>query len=148
MPAKRDNPEFRLQCLVADVLRLQGREGLYWTALPFGEVREHATKVTATGKVVRYSRTGQRLQRMGARAGAPDILLIWNGKAIGLELKTEKGRQSPEQRDTERDWTMAGGVYFVAKGYRAAIEFLMMLDCIRPVHEGSRFAPRQTAEAA
>lgn len=130
----RHQPEYRLQCLIADVLRLQGRDGLYWTAIPNGEYRSPIT--------------GARLKRSGVRAGAPDFLLIWNSKAIGLELKTERGRQSPEQRDTERDWTMAGGVYFVARGYRAAIEFLLMLDCIRPIREGSRFAPRQPAEAA
>ena len=130
----REQPEYRLQCLIADILRLQGHEELYWTAIPNGEHRS--------------PRTGARLKRSGVRRGAPDILMIWHGKVIGLELKTETGRQSPEQRDTERDWTAAGGLYFVAKGYRAAIEFLDTVGCIRPIREGSRFAPRQTAEAA
>lgn len=116
--ARRDQPEFRLQCAVAGQLRVRAEAGLYWTALPFGEKRTPDT--------------GARLKRMGVRPGAPDLLLIWNGRTIGLELKAEGGRQNENQRDTQTDWTLAGGLYHVAKGFEEAMAFLEMLGCIKP----------------
>jgi hypothetical protein len=116
---KRSQAEFRLACVIADVLRLRGKPGLYWTHLPFGEVRS--------------ARTGARLKRVGTRAGAPDYLLIWNGRPIGLELKAEGGRQTESQRDTETDWTLAGGLYACCKGYAATVAFLdEVLQVLKP----------------
>lgn len=115
---RADQAEFRLTCVIADVLRLRGRPGLYWTHLPFGEARSE--------------RTGARLKRMGTRAGAPDFLLIWKGRPIGLELKAEHGRQTDTQRDTETDWALAGGLYRCTKGYQATIDFLEMIDVLKP----------------
>lgn len=115
---RRDQPEFRLQCAVADLLRFRAVPGLYWTAIPNGEKRT--------------PETGARLKRAGVRAGNPDLLLIFNGRAIGLELKAEGGRQTETQRDTETDWTLAGGLYACCKGYQAAIDFLDMLGVLKP----------------
>ena len=128
---KRNQAEFRLTCLIADTLRLRGMPGLYFTHLPFGEARSE--------------RTGARLKRMGTRAGAPDFLLIWKGKAIGLELKAEGGRQTETQRDTETDWMLAGGLYACTKGYQATIDFLDMLGVLRPDH--SLIRPTESVHA-
>lgn len=128
---RRDQPEFRLQCAVADLLRLTAMPGVYWTALPFGEKRS--------------LETGARLKRMGVRAGAGDILLLVNGLAIMLELKVEKGRQSDTQRDTEEAWTVANGLYFVARGYHEAREFLERVQAIRPDRSIIRHQPEERA---
>lgn len=128
---RRDQPEFRLQCAVADLLRLTVMPNVYWTALPFGEKRT--------------LETGARLKRMGVRAGAGDILLLINGRAIMLELKVEKGRQSDTQRDTEEAWTVAKGLYFVARGYHAAREFLEMIEAIRPDKSIVRHQPAEAS---
>lgn len=119
----RDQPEFRLTCVVADLLRLCAKPGLYFTHLPFGEARSE--------------RTGARLKRMGTRPGAPDFLLLWKGRAIGLELKTEKGRQTETQRQTEKEWKAAGGDYILAHGYEEALEALAEAGVIE-----DRLAPR------
>lgn len=116
----RNEREFRLTCVIADVLRLRGEPGLYWTHLPFGEARSE--------------RTGARLKRMGTRAGAPDFLLLWKGRSIGLELKEQGGRQTDTQRDTERDWLAAGGLYRCCKGYDETIAFLDMIGVLLPDH--------------
>ena len=147
----RLQPEFRLQVLIADLLRLRARPGLYWTALPLGEARPRKKDKHGNWR----SPAGERLKRMGVRDGAPDILLIWEGGAIGLELKPApkpgkrvaflKGEpQSDAQKLTEEDWTAAGGLYFLARGYEAAVGLLEMLGCIYPVQGDQRFAPRQT----
>lgn len=110
--------EFRLSCVIHDTLRLRGKEGLHFFAVPNGEARS--------------AKTGARLKRMGVRAGEPDYVLLWQGRAIGLELKAEGGRQSPEQRQIEQEWLLAGGLYRCVKGYEQAMEFLDMLQVLKP----------------
>lgn len=123
----RGQAEFRLTCLISDVLRLRGKDGLHWFHIPNGEARS--------------PKTGARLKRMGVKAGEPDFLLIWEGRAIGLELKAAKGRQSPVQRAIAEEWTLAGGLYHVATGYQEAIGFLEMLGVLKP--DQSVIRPKQ-----
>lgn len=129
---KRGQAEFRLHCAVADLLRKCAKPAVYWTTIPNGEARSLVT--------------GARLKRQGVRPGAPDILLIVNGQAIGLELKAGKGRQTDNQRDTEQDWTAAGGTYHVANGYDAAFSFLDAAGVLRTTKD-QRVLPRERAVA-
>lgn len=129
----RKQPEFELHCVVVDLLRTLGKRGLFWFHPANGEKRS--------------PRAGARLARMGVVRGVPDLVLLWKGKAIGLELKADKGRQDENQRAVQLAWEQTGNPYYCAAGYQAALGFLMMLDCIHPVH-GTRFAPREPAEAA
>jgi hypothetical protein len=42
---------------------------------------------------------GARMKAMGRRKGAPDLVFMTdNGQVAFIEFKTEKGRQSPEQK--------------------------------------------------
>lgn len=61
--------------------------------------------LTDTG---RYFKTG--------RAGTPDITCCWQGKYIGLEVKTSKGRQTPTQRQAQVEIETAGGHYYIVRG--------------------------------
>jgi hypothetical protein len=92
--------------------------GLFWTAIPNGEKRS--------------VETGARLKRAGVRAGNPDILLLRCGMCIGLELKTEKGRQTETQKATQVDWEKAGGMYVLVHSYQEAVEFLERFGLIKP----------------
>lgn len=40
---------------------------------------------------------GARLKARGGKAGTPDHLILWDGGVVFLEVKTPKGRASPEQ---------------------------------------------------
>lgn len=140
---RRNQPEFRIQCAVADQLRFRALPGLFWTALANGENRPKV--MDAQGRW--YSPTGERLQRSGLRPGNPDLLLIWQGRAIGLELKAEGGRQNANQRATQTDWTLAGGLYHVAKGFQEAMAFLEMLGVLRPDRSLTRSQPSEEARA-
>jgi hypothetical protein len=75
---------------------------------------------------------------MGVRAGAPDLLVLVNGRAYGLELKADsRGLQSESQRQTERAWRLAGSIYTVAHGIDEAVDCLMAWGAIvarDPVH--------------
>lgn len=124
---KRGQAEFRLQVAIADLLRWRAMPGLFWTAVPNGEARPKVKN--ARGEW--YSPTGERLRRAGLRPGNPDLLLIWKGKAIGLELKAEGGRATESQRQTEADWTTAGGLYAICKGYDETVAFLDMIGVLK-----------------
>ncbi len=50
-----------------------------------------------------------------SRTGLPDIIVINDGFAIGLEVKQPKGKQSPNQKQIEIEWKEAGGEYYLVK---------------------------------
>jgi hypothetical protein len=72
---------------------------------------------TQTGMVQtnegRFFKTGKQ--------GAPDIVVCWNpkgrnscvdkGRFIGIEIKAEKGKQSPAQKEAKKRIENAGGIY-------------------------------------
>jgi hypothetical protein len=63
----------------------------------------------------------------GYVAGSPDMLIVYRGRAIALELKSRAGRQKPEQRAVEVAWTLAGGVYHVVRSVLDVEALLRML---------------------
>lgn len=48
-----------------------------------------------------------------SKNGVPDIILIKEGKFIGLEVKQPKGKQSDNQIIFEKECTQAGGEYHI-----------------------------------
>jgi hypothetical protein len=60
---------------------------------------------------------------MGAK-GVPDILGCFQGKFLGIEVKTENGRLSPEQDRFIKNLNDAGGIAFVARSVDDVIEKL------------------------
>lgn len=57
--------------------------------------------------------------------GIPDIIWIYKGHFIGLEMKRPKGGvQSQAQLEFEKEVVQAGGTYKVAKGYDEAKTFI------------------------
>lgn len=64
-----------------------------------------------------FDTTKKTFRRMPAYAlkGVPDIIVIKHGQFIGLEVKTKKGTQSPEQREFEHRVTLVGGAYAVVR---------------------------------
>lgn len=133
MPAKRNHAEDRLQMVVVKLLEFAGKPGLFWFHPP-NEGR-------------RSPRAGARNKAMGVIKGVPDLVLIWRGQAIGIELKAEKGRQTEDQRAVETAWEAAGGAYFIARGYGEAKQVLDAIGCLRSTEGNVRFSPRQEAAA-
>lgn len=127
---KRSNAEDRLQMAVVTLLKRVGKPGLFWFHVP----NEGKRSVV----------TGSRNKAMGVVRGVPDLVLIWRGRSIGLELKTEKGRITEDQKLVQEAWTLAGGLYKVCRGYAEAVIFLAdMAQCIRPVQGIEGLEPRQ-----
>jgi hypothetical protein len=103
--------EHHLQASVAEFLgyALPPHEALF-LSIPNGGKRAKAT----AGK----------LKAEGLQPGAPDLLILWKGRAIGLELKTGKGRLSSEQLAFSMRWTTAGGLYAVARSLEEVADLL------------------------
>lgn len=107
--------EFEEQCALADWCKtLEGMVPALqmFMAHPNGGVRP--AKFNSKGG--RYSPEGQRMQRMGVKAGFPDVSLHvpvspWHG--LFIELKIEDGRASEKQ--------LAWQKQLRARGYRAEI---------------------------
>jgi hypothetical protein len=49
------------------------------------------------------------------KAGVPDIIVIYKGRFIGIEVKSKSGKQSIGQLDFERDVLLSDGIYFIAR---------------------------------
>ena len=49
--------------------------------------------------------------------GIPDIICAIKGRFIGIEVKSEIGRQSPEQVEWQRRIEKAGGAYVLARSW-------------------------------
>lgn len=80
---------------------------------------------------------GRLIERKGSRvvleaampvtAGVPgiaDIMGIYDGRAVGIEVKTQTGKQEQSQRQFERVFTSKGGFYTVARSVDEALQFL------------------------
>ena len=77
---------------------VQRQYNLYWFRAGAGTIRI-ANK--------RYFKTG--------RPGVPDIVVVKDGKFIGLEVKTKTGRQSDAQKLAEVEIKEAGGEYHLVR---------------------------------
>ncbi len=49
--------------------------------------------------------------------GIPDIICAIEGRFVGIEVKSESGRQSPEQIEWQRRIEKAGGTYVLARSW-------------------------------
>jgi hypothetical protein len=77
-------------------------------------IKRHFFWRNNSGAIVSEYKGKKRFMRFG-ETGSPDICLIKSGKFIGLEVKNEKGRQSPEQKQWETDCILAGAEYHIVR---------------------------------
>lgn len=98
--AARQAPELALHVAVSRFLRQVLPADATYTTIPLGG-----------GGLVR----GQRLKAMGARAGWPDLQVLYAGHVFLIELKSQDGRLSEEQVLTHRRITGAGCPVVIAR---------------------------------
>lgn len=95
---RRRTPEADLQRAVVTALRF---------ALPKGAIVHHsANEITEAGP--RGARKQAILVGMGVYPGFADLVILWEGRALFLELKSPKGRLTPAQ-EAFRDTVLAQG---------------------------------------
>lgn len=64
------------------------------------------------------------LQQKELKKGFPDILVLKDGKCIGLEVKTNVGKQSKEQKEMEKLMKEHGADYYVVRSLDEVIEIV------------------------
>ena len=92
--------ELQFQKSVKRYLDLALPPGTFWTHFPAG----------GGGKA-----RGAKLKAMGLVPGVPDILIIHDGRACWIELKTKGGRVSADQIATGRQLELAGSQTYLAR---------------------------------
>ena len=107
----RKQPERSLQIRVATMLTWMLPPEVPWTAIGHGGGGE---------------RRGQILKRMGVKPGWMDIILVFRGRFIGIELKSGTYLSEP-QKLVHTQIVAAGGVVRVCKSEEEVVEFLEVL---------------------
>jgi len=97
--------ESQAQKAILEYLSWKEKAGLCWV------LRNNSI----SGKVLRSN--GSVGWVNNSKKGAPDIIMCLKcGLFVGIEVKSDKGRQSPEQKQVEEFITKLGGHYILARG--------------------------------
>lgn len=68
-----------------------------------------------------------RSKRLGMMAGVPDLVFAWkSGRVFWIELKTQKGSLSPEQRTVEFWLNSLGHTHYVVRSIEDFQEALLL----------------------
>jgi hypothetical protein len=68
---------------------------------------------------------------LGVVSGTPDVIIVKGGTVYGLELKTERGRLSPDQLRVHNEMRTAGCEVGVAFGLDQAVKWLEARGILR-----------------
>ena len=121
--------ENQIHVAVVEHLRARCLPGVHWHHPATGELRDDGT--------------ARKLQRMGARAGLPDLLLLIDGRLHGLELKRDHGgRLSHDQRAMHQELIAAGAVVATAHGVDQALAILAAWDVFATTNTKQKGRPR------
>jgi hypothetical protein len=119
--------EQQIQRAVVDHLRWRGVPNLFVFHYPAGGWRSAIEAAI--------------LKSLGTVAGVPDLLIVHYGQLYALELKTEYGRLTQTQIDTQARMRAAGATVATAVEIDAALKQLTTWGLLRPD------VSNQTAEA-
>jgi hypothetical protein len=108
--SKPEPSELQIHIAVVQHLKYRARKGIVWWHTP------------SEGKRTKGEAAKQKA--LGFIAGIPDLIIIADGKTYGLELKTSRGRLSPEQKGMLAVLNAAGAFASVAYGLDQAISIL------------------------
>lgn len=74
----------------------------------------------------RGAKAGHFQRRRGVRPGLPDLLVLHDGRLLGLELKSKRGVPSAAQRAVALEIKSAGGRWYLARSVKAALTALTL----------------------
>ena len=110
--------EQALQRAVVEHLQWRARDGVWWCHIPNGGWRS-----PVEAKI---------FKALGVVAGAPDLLIVADGRAYFLELKAPHGRISDAQHKCHQALWAAGVSVAVADNIDQALELLEGWQILRP----------------
>lgn len=99
-PARR-NDEEKFGRTFAQYMRFALPDNATFTHIPLGGQR--------------HSRAAAKLAAMGTKAGWPDYIIVHNGNAIFIELKTDRGALSAVQKQVHEKLRLCGATVLVAR---------------------------------
>jgi hypothetical protein len=85
------------------------------------------------GFASRISNQGTYNRKMGryipgtARRGLADVMAVYQGKSLHIEIKIGKDRQSEYQKQVEAEVNASGGFYYLAESFSAFKEWIDLL---------------------
>ena len=109
--------EQAIQRTIAELLDTAGQPGLVWFHVPNGGARSPIEAAILNG--------------LGVKRGVPDIFAVYQGNLYVLELKTEDGTLSNDQRVMLERLAAAGAYTAVAYGVDQAIATLKSWGLVR-----------------
>lgn len=83
---------------------------------------------------------GAMLERKGVKPGLPDIMILYRGIFVGVELKSARGVPSPEQVDMGIAIGRAGGRWFIVRTIDELIAKLKLAGVPLRASTGTRAA--------
>ena len=107
---RRNRPEEMLQRATASYLDLALPNDAVWFHPPNGGARSKAEAGI--------------FKAMGVKAGVPDLIIIYRGRVVAIELKGEKGRLSPAQKEMHAQLSLAGALVYTAMSVEHVEGFL------------------------
>lgn len=80
-----------------------------------------ATRQQSQGQ---YNARLRRFTKSTTKKGVSDVTGVLSGKPLNIEIKIGKDRQSPEQKQVQKDIEAAGGYYFIAKNLPDTYDYI------------------------
>jgi hypothetical protein len=102
---KRKRPEQTLQIAVTQFLGLAAPDDLFWTAI--NPIPHKSAIIAALCKA------------MGMRPGVADLLFIYRGRPLFIEMKALRGTESDNQKDARALAERAGAATSIGKSVEA-----------------------------
>lgn len=110
-------PEDELQANVAKYLDRALPLASWWTATANG--------AWLGGDKRRRMIQAARLKRTGVKSGAPDLIILHDGRFLGIELKVEGETLTDKQMEAEDQIVIAGGGFAVARSIEQVEQALL-----------------------
>jgi hypothetical protein len=111
---RKDQPERRLHLQVANYLDLALPANAFWWPTP-----------NASKRLPRQAANMKRAKEF--KPGIPDIMICYRGRLICIELKSPKGRVSPEQDAVHERLTLSGAAVGICRSLDDLIDLLILI---------------------
>ena len=108
-------------------------EQFYWKKDKAGKLRKHSKNLFVAEGAFYWRANSGHLRGASGRPiqvnspGCADVLGVVRGTSVAIEVKTEEGKQSSEQREWQAIFEASGGLYVVARCPREAKDFVAMV---------------------